>query len=468
MEKKLKVVLIVLLMVLIVLVGFGGIYIKKKVSYNNILPDYDLGVNLTGSRITTLIVDNETEEVIYDKDGNVVEEIPEGADESSYTKQNVPVNSEESKNTDNYKNVEKIMTKRLKSLGVSNYDVRLNKDNGTISIDLADNDETDTILSYLLESGKFEVIDSNDKTVLMTNDDIEKASVLYNQGTKGLVVYLDIEFTNEGKKKIEQISKDYVTVEGTEENTESTEDTENAENTETVAQKEITININGEEFVSNSFEEPITNGRLTISIGSETNDTDDLNDYIKQAQHYATVLNNGVLPLTYEVEATEYIEAEFSSDEYKYIFIGVVLLLVIISILYMIIKYKKLGALLSVIYLATIAILLIIVRYTNAEITLETIISALILVLINTFINCKMLEKLDKKDNLEERNIKLRRGFARVLDTIIVALIPAILFTYSTNAALASIGIVLFWGIICIVTMNLLFTRKVLLMDVKK
>ena len=174
------------------------------------------------------------------------------------------------------------------------------------------------------------------------------------------------------------------------------------------------------------------------------------------------------MPLTYEVEATEYIQADFASHEYQYIFVGIVLLLVIISILYMIIKYKKLGMLVSIIYFATFALLLIIIRYTNAEITLETMISALILVLINTFVNCKMLEKINKKDTIEERTTKLKKGFAKVIDTIIVTLIPAILFTYSTNAALASIGIVLFWGIICIIAMNLLFTRKVLLMNVRK
>ena len=185
MEKKLKVVLIVLVMVLISLVGFGGIYLKNKVTYNNVLPSYELGANLTGSRITTLIVDNGTEEVIYDKDGNIVDKIPEGEDEKAYTKENIPVNGEEIKNTENYKKTKKIMEDRLKSLGVPNYVVRVNEENGTISVELEDNDDTNTILSYLLESGNFEMIDSESKEELMTNDDIETAKVFYNQGSKG-------------------------------------------------------------------------------------------------------------------------------------------------------------------------------------------------------------------------------------------------------------------------------------------
>ena len=185
MEKKLKVVLIVLVMVLISLVGFGGIYLKNKVTYNNILPSYELGVNLTGSRITTLIIDDATEEVIHDKDGNIVDKIPEGEDENTYTKENVPVNSEESKNTENYKKAKKIMANRLESLGITSYGVRANEANGTISVELQDNDDTNTILSYLLESGNFEMVDSEKKEVLMTNNDIETAKVFYNQGSKG-------------------------------------------------------------------------------------------------------------------------------------------------------------------------------------------------------------------------------------------------------------------------------------------
>ena len=114
-EKKLKIALIILIMVLVTVVGFGGIYIKKLVSYNNILPDYELGLSLKGSRITILKVGDHTHEVIRDSEGNIVEKIPEGADENSYTKEQVPENSEESKTKEYYKKAEKIIRGRLKN-----------------------------------------------------------------------------------------------------------------------------------------------------------------------------------------------------------------------------------------------------------------------------------------------------------------------------------------------------------------
>ena len=220
--------------------------------------------------------------------------------------------------------------------------------------------------------------------------------------------------------------------------------------------------------MSTSFSEPITNGKLTISMGNETSDSEELNDFIKQAQHYATILSNGEMPLIYVVESSEYIQSDLSKVDYQYILIGIVILLVILSIVYMIIRYRKLGLLLSLVYVATIALLLIIVRYTKTEVSLETMISSLLLVFINTFINCSVLGTIAKDDNKEVRSAKLRKEYIKISNLLIVALITAIVFTYNVNTAISSIGIVLFWGIVCIVAMNLLFSRKLLLLDVKK
>lgn len=464
MEKKLKFILIILLMVLIMLIGFGGIYTKKLVSYNNALPDYEIGVSLDGYLLTTLSVDDTSEEVIYDKDGNEVNEIPEGEDESNYTKEQVLVNSEESKTSENYKLSKEIMAKRLENLGVSNYEIRQDEENGNISISLQDNDNTTTVIAYLLETGKFEMIDTDTKDVLMTNNDIKEVNVLYNQDTSGIVVFLDIQFTKEGKEKLEKISQDYATIEETED-TDETETT--AEETDKVEQKTITINVNGEEFLSTSFGEKIEIGRLTISIGSATTNTETLNTYIQQAQHYATILNNGEMPLVYTAESNEYVPSVFSADEYKYLFVGILALLVVISVVYMIIRYKKSGLLASIVYLATIALFLILIRYTSTEVTLEAVVISLILVVLNTYINCRVLKELNKENSAEEIISKINKEYLRILDLIIIVAIPAIVLTYCSSASLASIGMFLFWGITSIVLMNVVFTKK-LLLSVKK
>ena len=194
MEKKLKTILIVLLMILICLIGFGGIYLRNKIILKNQIPDYELTGKVKGTRITTFILDDATNEVIYDSEGNKVDSIPEGENEENYNKENVPVNADESKNTDNYIKAKNIIINRLKSLGMSEYDVRVDKENGNISVELNENKNTDSTLAELLVVGKFEVIDTDDKTQLMSTEDIESAKVLYNNTTSGISVYLTINF----------------------------------------------------------------------------------------------------------------------------------------------------------------------------------------------------------------------------------------------------------------------------------
>lgn len=458
MEKKLKIGLIILVIVLIVVVGFGGVYIKKLVSYNNIIPDYEMGLKLKGSRITALKVADHTHEVIYDSEGNVVDEIPEGADENDYRTEQVPENNEEDKTQENYKKVKEIIKGRLEALAVSNYEVRLNEESGNILVELADTDNTDTILASLLESGEFEIIDTDDKTVLMTNDDVESASVVYNSDTTGISVYLNIKFNGEGKKKLRQISKDYIEIE----ETEATE-----EGQEEVKQKTITMNINGEEFLSTHFHEEVT--ELNVTIGSASTDSDTISEYIRDAQYYSALLSNEPMPLEYEVETSDYIQSIYAINPIcVYILLGLIALLVLASIVYMIAKYKKMGLLSSIVYIGTVALVLILIRVTRTEITLDILVSSIILVLINTYINCKVLNNLNKQDSVEDRKMKIYNAYQKVVDLLIIILIPSVVFTYNASSTISSIGMLLFWGIISIAIMNVLFTRILLLEEAKK
>ena len=465
MEKKLKIALIILVMVLVTVVGFGGIYIKRLVSYNNILPDYELGLSLKGSRITTLKVADHTHEVIRDSEGNIVEEIPEGADENSYTKEQVPENSEESKTKENYKKAEKIIRGRLKTSKIANYDVRLNEENGNIYVELADTDNTDTTISHLLASGKFEIVDTNDKTVLMTNDDVESAHVLYSSTETGVNVYLNIKFNKEGKKKIKQISKDYIKVEEENKEEETTEETTD-ETKKDSTEKTVTMKINDEEFLSTHFDEEIS--ELNISMGTASTESDTINENIEQAQYYATLLSNGEMPLEYEVQASDYIQSIYANNIFQYIMLGIIGLIILITIVYIIIRYKKLGLLSAIVYIGSISLLLIIIRYTKTEIGLEAIIPSIILILINTYVNCKILRNLDKDDSKEDRKAKIYKSCLKVIDLLIITLIPSVIFTYSTSSAISSIGTLLFWGVIVIALMNVLFTRKLLIEEAKK
>ena len=174
------------------------------------------------------------------------------------------------------------------------------------------------------------------------------------------------------------------------------------------------------------------------------------------------------MPLEYEVQASDYIQSIYANNIFQYIMLGIIGLIILITIVYIIIRYKKLGLLSEIVYIGSISLLLIIIRYTKTEIGLEAIIPSIILILINTYVNCKILRNLDKDDSKEDRKAKIYKSCLKVIDLLIITLIPSVIFTYSTSSAISSIGTLLFWGVIVIALMNVLFTRKLLIEEAKK
>lgn len=465
MNKKLKITLMTLIMVLICLIGFGGIYVQKKGKFKNIIPDYELGTKIEGLRETTFKLDDSTNEVIYDADGNKVDKIPDGENEENYTKKDEPVNADENKTVENYRKAKEIMQKRLKSLGISNYEVRLNEETGNLYVETTENKSTDSTLAKLLTVGKFEMIDTDDKTLLMDSNDIEDVGVFYNTTTSGITTYLQINFTKEGKKKMEQVSKDYATL--TASSSDESSDENSSEDSSENKQKTVTINIDGEEFLSTSFSQTISNGELTISIGQASKDTDTISEYMNTAQQYATILGNGELPLTYKVESSEYMTSIYTK-EVIYAVLGILAGIALISVIYMIIRYKTLGLSSSIIYIASIAVLTILIRYTGVQINIETTVSAVIILILMNYINCKVLKNISKEDTAEERKKKLNQTYKSLFDVVLVTLIPAIVLTYCSLTKLSNVGMTLFWGVITAVLMNILFTRLALTMQIRK
>ena len=97
------------------------------------------------------------------------------------------------------------------------FNLKIDESTGDILLEIAENDNTDSIVSNIGTVGKFEIIDSETKEVLMDNNDIKLANVMYGSSnssttssSSGTTVYLNIEFTKEGAKKLEDISSKYV------------------------------------------------------------------------------------------------------------------------------------------------------------------------------------------------------------------------------------------------------------------
>ena len=457
MERKLKIALIVLIILLIGLIAFAGVYSKGVFSYESALPDYILSSELTGKRVTYFKIDDGTEEKIYDKDGKEVDEIPEGANEADYTKENVKINPEENLTFANYEKAKKILEGRLKDLGVEYYNIRLNENTGDMVVELEDNVITDTLLQYLLAKGDFSITDSEDGTLLLDRSDIKNVSVVYgNSETGAVIIYLDIKFNDKGAKKLEEVSRNYLKVE---------DNTEDGEENST-EQKQVTMTIEGTEFLTSYFADVMTNGELTIAVGKGSDDAT-VYQYSTQAQVYTMLLNNDEMPVTYNIESTEYMPSNISMNT-LYIIIGAMIVVALIIIIYMIIRYKLDGVISSISFIAALAMLLLMIRYTSTRISIGGLVAILVLMLFDAYFMIKILKSIKENKSVENVQYTTYGTYLKKLDIIIALLIVAVVFTFMPEVQVFSIGMTLFYGIISLVIANLVFMRGMLITKYRK
>lgn len=457
MEKKLKIVLTVVTVILLTLISFIGIYVKKSNVYENIIADYLLSKNLKGSRIIELTVDTSTKEVTYDKDGKIVDKKEESTttedgeettnSEEEYTTVNEPVNSQESLTKNNYKIVKEVLMNRLDTLNVTDYKVKLNNENGNIIVEIPEDSQTDDVEGYLDSIGSFEIVDADDNTLLLNNDDLKKVQVAYNTDTTGTTVYLTIDFNKDGKKKLEDISNKYTII--TDENDKTTE-------------KKVTLKMEGEDILSTYFSEPITNGEMQLTVGTASTDITKVQEYLKNAAGVAMLLNSGKMPITYTVSSERYVKPLINNQVLS-IGIYVLIILAVISFIYLICKYKKYGALAIIGSIAAIDLLLLAIRYTNVSLSAESVISFIILILFNIYIMSNLLKNIDKKSNEEEIAKSMKKGLLESIDMIVIILIISVVFTFISWSAITSVGLIMFWGVISIGLAHLIFTRSLLL-----
>ena len=222
--KKIKIITIILAIVLVTMVAFFGVYVPIQNRMEDKVKGYSYTMDLKGARNIRLKVDESNKTVIKDSEGNEVEDSEDLTDEEiaqkGYTKEETPYNTEKVLNKENYQKTKEVIEKRLEKLKVDDYNVRLDENTGDILIEVPENDSTDSIVSNVATVGKFEIIDSETKEVLMNNDDIKLANVMYGSSntttsSSGTTVYLNIEFTKEGAKKLEDISTKYTTTDTT-------------------------------------------------------------------------------------------------------------------------------------------------------------------------------------------------------------------------------------------------------------
>ena len=493
--KKVKIITMIVLIILITMVSFFGVYTQVQNRMENQVRDYALDMDLDGARYVRLSVNKESTDVIKDADGNEVETDEEMTDEqlaeNGYTKESVPNNSEDVLTVENYEKSKEIIAERLESQGVGEYEISLDNETGDILVQIPENESTDSFVSNMNTIGKFEIIDAETKEVLMDNNDIKLVNVMYGSASStstGTTVYLDIEFNKEGSKKLENISNTYVestdttntTSEDTNTTTENTTNTENEntttdnttsteDNTESTA-KEITLKIDDEEIMTTSFDEPIENGKLQLSMGSSTTDVGTLQDNISQASSIASVLDSGKLPIQYDVISNEYVLSDITNThiEYLAIAVGIVLL---VGLVIFIIRYKVNGLLSVISFIGLISLYLLVIRYTNVSVSIQGIVGIIVTVILNYIFINKILSTIKKsEDNKKLETVKegIKESYKEFFMKLMPICISVIVFCFISWTTISSFGMVMFWGIALIALYNYLITATMLKVKAEK
>ena len=451
--KKVKIITIILAIVLVSLVAFGGVYIQTQNRMEDKVKEYSLGRELKGERVVEI-------------------KVTDGSTEGK-TKP-----SDEELTVENYETVKKTVENRLKDLGAQDYTISLDKENGTIRVELPEDSNTDTYVYYLTASGKVEMKEKDTENVLLNDSMIKKAQYTYTSNADGAYqVYLELILTKDGQAKLDEVKNDYAvlatevseaesknnttsdnttTESSTDENNTTTNTT--TEGTETQKSEETkkiaSLTIAGTSYDIEKYEK----NKITVKIGSQTSNTTTVNNSIAKAAELSMLINAGKYPIDYEVDVNRYVESDIEQQQLIYFIAGVAVILVIIFIIATI-KYKGKGLLASISFIGFIALTSLLLRYTNVIISIEGIGAILLTIIINLKLNQMILNKTKTMDVVSEAT---KASYKELFTSIIPIIIITIVFCFSGWTSLSSFGMIMFWGLVLIAVYNIVVTKTLL------
>ena len=436
-QKKLNLILITLIIVLISIISFVGIFYQNKNEMKDRIPDYTLGTDLDGYRRVILAVKAEDES--------------NKADVLKY---------------ENYIKSAGIIKKRLESMKVNDYTVRVDEATGQIEITLPENAQTDYILSDIIQKGVFEIKDNSNSEILMNNKEIKSVDVQKNEAYTGATsIYMNINFNSEGSKKFKDRKKyqNVITNTTTNETSNETANTNEAANTvsneatnevagETKEPVKVELLIDGSSMMETTFSEIIDNGVLALTLGNSSSESE-IETLVYQAESLAAVLENEPLPIQYEITGNIYISSPIEKNHIK-ILIGVEIAIAAIICIITIIKYKAKGLAVSLCSCGYIALYLLILRFANVVISLDGIFAVLLSFILNHVFNIILLNYLKK--NVDKSYEEAIKKYAIV---ILPVLILSVVFAFSGWMSIASFGMVIFWGLVVSIIYSAILTR---------
>ncbi|MBQ9298481.1 MAG: hypothetical protein IJ223_05605 [Clostridia bacterium] len=435
-NSTLKLIVLIVIVVLIALISFVGIYKLQNGQMVNIMPNYNLGKEFSGTRLFSFIVDDSTKEIKNEE--------TETEEETAETT-TVPVNSKEVLTESNYQLVKEILEKRLVNYGIIDYDLRVDKNTGTIALETVESTDLDDLLAFFISQGKFSILDAETNEVLLDNANIKEAKTMYYTNDDGTNVYLDIVFDEEGKAKLEEISKTYV---------ETTDEEGNS------TKKNVTIKLDDDTVTTTYFGQTMSTGELPLTIGTATTDANKLRDYLLQAGQIETLINNGMYPIVYTTDINEHISPIVTENILNKIVLGVIIVVALMT-LYLIIKYKMSGIIAAISIVGYLALYLIMVRFTDTIMSLEAFAAIAISVIIQ-FVFVKRATNI-VKEKPENAGKEINKEFLKSISIQIPLYIMAIVFVFVEWETIKSFGIALFWGLLVYLAYNYFITKPILM-----
>ena len=444
--KKVKITTIILAIILIVLVAFGGVYIKTQNRMEDKVKEYSLGRELKGERLIEL-------------------KVSDGSTEGKTAP------SEEEKTVENYETVKKTIEKRLKSLKAQDYTISLNKENGVIRVELPEDDQTDDLAYYLIASGKVEIKEKDTSTELLNEKMVKKAQYTYTSNADGeYQVYLEIALTEEGQAKIEEVKNNYAIlkddVDAIEAKTksdnssdESNTETNNTEEQKTETSTEETKKVAKLSIAGTDYDvDRIEKNKIRVKMGSQTSNTTTVNNSMAKAAELTMLINSGKYPIDYEVQNNRFVHSDITNEQLLY-FAGAVAVILLVLFVILTIKYKSKGFLASISCIGFIALLSLVLRYTNVIITIEGIGAIILIILIDLKLSQMMLNKTKILNVVSEA---VKSSYKELFLKLVPIMIVSIVFCFSGWTNLSSFGMIMFWGFILIAIYNIIVTEILL------
>lgn len=443
-KKTFQLLFWILICVLVSLIGLVGIYQLKNGTYKNILPEYLLASDIKGSTVLEFEVDTTKNDVYYDKDGKKIEssDVTE-ENKADYTKVEEPVNKEENLTLLNYKNVLYIMKERLKFLRTDQYQLDLDKTTGKIVLTFED-DYPDDIKSILPMVGALEIKDSNTNDVILDSTGFESVEATYASVDNGYNLYLNFNLNQTGIEKVNNFEKYKTTVD------EETGDT---------TTNKFVIEFDEDKIVELSYDAILLVGKsLRVATHEKVTNNSTIQSSMNTNTIIAKLATIGKMPLTYRLNAEEFIGNPVYSHLHYIIYVYIVIG-VIIS-LYLMIRFKIKGLIATISFITITSLFLIVIRLTNIPISMNGMAVMFALLVCNTIFTSHLLIEIKNTEKVFLENVK--NAYLKSIDVFFITLIVFMVLAFSNMTTINSAGLLFFWGWLCITLGNLLLTIPML------